>query len=233
MFKSVASFFICIFMITQSLYAGSIRISPVQIDLVNSNNAASFSLMNQSSVASNLQIRVFKWEQNENGEDILTETDEIAVSPPAIKIQGDTAYNIRVIKTKSVSENIEQAYRIIIDELPSPYDSRKVENGLQVLVRTSLPLFSVKKENFSNLSARVVIKNNRPLIAVHNQGSRHELIQSVKLNDISSQKGTEIEINTVNGYVLAGKTKYFPIQGKIEFDTLKIALKSNNKTKIF
>lgn len=220
-------------MTAQSVYAGSIRISPVQIDLVNANNASSLSLMNESSLPSSLQIRVFKWEQTSNGQDILTETDEIAVSPPYLKMQGNTAYNIRAIKTKNTAVNVEQAYRIIIDELPSPYDSRKVENGLQVLVRTSIPLFVVKKDDFSNLSAHLVTENNQTMIAVHNQGTRHELIQSLVLNDISNQKGFEVEINTVNGYVLAGKTKYFPIQGKFDLNTLKIALKSNNKIKIF
>lgn len=219
--------------LTQSLYAGSIRISPVQVDIVNQNQAASLSLMNQSSASSNLQIRVFKWEQNDLGQDILTETDEIAVSPPALKMQPNMAYNIRAIKTKPISIDVEQAYRIVIDELPSPYDSRKIENGLQVLVRTSLPLFAVKKDAFSNLSAQIVMKNDKAMIAVKNQGTRHELIQSLSLENSKSKKSIEISVNTINGYVLAGKTKYFPIDSSINSSSFKIVLKSNNKTKTF
>lgn len=232
MLKSAIPLLISSFMITQSIYAGSIRISPVQINLINQNNA-SLSLINESATLSNLQIRVFKWEQNDIGQDILTATDEIAVSPPALKMQSNSAYNIRIIKTQALPLDVERAYRIIIDELPSPYDSRKVENGLQVLVRTSLPLFVVKKEAFSDLSAQFVMQNNQPMIAVKNQGSRHELIQSLILDNTTTKKSIEIPVNTINGYVLSGKIKYFPINAEIDQSTSKIVLKSNNRTKTF
>ena len=49
----------------------------------------------------------------------------------------------------------EKTYRIIIDELPKPMDSRKVSQGVNVLLRSSLPVFVVNKDAITQLNWKI------------------------------------------------------------------------------
>lgn len=82
----------------------------------NSRNA-SVTLSNKSSEPADVQIRVFKWTQI-GGEDHLTPATDVIVSPPAAKVQPNTAYTIRVAQLKAPSKDREESYRLWIDELP-------------------------------------------------------------------------------------------------------------------
>ena len=71
--------------------------SPVTVEILSNQSASSISLYNQSNESTDLQVRVFEWSQN-NGQDQLTPTDEIAVSPPFLKLQPNDSYNLRVVR---------------------------------------------------------------------------------------------------------------------------------------
>ncbi|MFX7333387.1 fimbria/pilus periplasmic chaperone, partial [Acinetobacter baumannii] len=79
---------------------------------------------NQSNESADLQVRIFEWTQNA-GQDQLIPTDDIAISPPFLKLKPNDSYNLRVVRIKPEPISGEKTYRIIIDELPKPIDSRK------------------------------------------------------------------------------------------------------------
>ncbi|WP_000739309.1 molecular chaperone, partial [Acinetobacter baumannii] len=82
--------------LSSTIYAATIRLSPVTVEILSNQSASSISLYNQSNESTDLQVRVFEWSQN-NGQDQLTPTDEIAVSPPFLKLQPNDSYNLRVV----------------------------------------------------------------------------------------------------------------------------------------
>lgn len=198
-------------MISPILLAGSVRISPVQVDFVDQDKSASIMLSNESINPNNLQIRVFKWEQDATGTDQLLATNEIAVSPSIVNMQSNGVNNIRLVRINNTQVQSEQAYRIIVDELPKPIDSRKVSNGLQVLVRSSLPLFVVNSKNISDLKAQLISVDNKIFVQVENIGTRHILLQELSVFDKNTSQKYKINVNTVNGYLLAGKSKQYEI----------------------
>ncbi|MFI7826566.1 molecular chaperone, partial [Acinetobacter baumannii] len=63
--------------LSSTIYAATIRLSPVTVEILSNQSASSISLYNQSNESTDLQVRVFEWSQN-NGHDQLTPTDEIA-----------------------------------------------------------------------------------------------------------------------------------------------------------
>ncbi|MDV2440157.1 fimbria/pilus periplasmic chaperone [Acinetobacter gerneri] len=223
-------------MVSPWLYAGSVRISPVQVDFVDQDKSASIMLSNESTNPNNLQIRVFKWVQDTSGVDQLQPTNDIAVSPSIVNMQPNGVNNIRLVRLNNSSVQSEQAYRIIIDELPKPIDSRKISNGLQVLVRSSLPLFIVNSKNISDLQAQLVSQDNKSFVQIENTGSRHILLQELSVVDKSTNQKYKININTVNGYLLSGTSKQFEIldptastQVLNNKTNVRIELKSNGK----
>lgn len=213
------------------LNAASIRLSPVSVEILSDQSASSISLYNQSNESSDLQVRVFEWRQNA-GQDQLIPTDEIAVSPPFLKLQPNDSYNLRVVRINPVPVSGEQTYRIIIDELPKPIDNRKADQGVNVLLRSSLPLFIVSKDAITKLTWSIQQEQNNSSLTINNIGNRHALLSNLMLVDTTANKSYAIKVNTVNGYILAGKARNFNISPDFKFQTdhkYNISLNINGK----
>ena len=192
------------------LNAASIRLSPVSVEMLNDQSATSISLYNQSNESADLQVRVFEWRQNA-GQDQLVPTDEIVISPPFLKLQPNDSYNLRVVRINPEPISGEKTYRIIIDELPKPVDSRKASQGVNVLLRSSLPVFVVNKDAITKLSWSIQQEQNNAYLTISNIGNRHALLNNLMLVDTTAKKSYPIKVNTVNGYILAEKSKSYSI----------------------
>lgn len=215
------------------IYAGAVRISPVQVDFIDHQKSSSIMLSNESTESNNLQIRIFKWLQDENGTDQYLPTDDIAISPSILKLKPNGTNNIRFVRFTNESVAQEQAYRIIIDELPKPVDTRKVSTGLEVLVRSSLPLFITNRDNITNIKAEIISIDHQLYVQVENVGSRYILLQDMVITDSLSNKKYIPKLSTINGYILAGKTRKYEItEGGIPFQNSQqfhIKFKANGK----
>jgi len=196
--------------LTSNINAATIRLSPVNVEILSNQSAASISLFNQSNESSDLQIRVFEWTQK-NGQDQLTPTDEIAISPPFLKLQSNDSYNLRVVRINPAPVSGEKTYRIIIDELPKPIDSRKAAQGVNVLLRSSLPVFVVNKDAITQLNWKIDANQEVPSLNISNIGNRHALLNDLALVDTTANKSYPIKVNTVNGYILAEQVRSYSI----------------------
>ncbi|QNX59335.1 fimbrial biogenesis chaperone [Acinetobacter seifertii] len=192
------------------LNAASIRLSPVNVEILSDQSASSISLYNQSNESADLQIRIFEWTQNA-GQDQLIPTDDIAISPPFLKLKPNDSYNLRVVRIKPEPISGEKTYRIILDELPKPIDSRKASQGVNVLLRSSLPVFVVNKDAITQLNWKIDAKQNDTSLNISNIGNRHALLNDLILVDKTENKSYPIKVNTVNGYILSGKSKNYSI----------------------
>jgi len=192
------------------LNAASIRLSPVNVEILSDQTASSISLYNQSNESADLQVRIFEWTQNA-GQDQLIPTDDIAISPPFLKLKPNDSYNLRVVRIKPEPISGEKTYRIIIDELPKPIDSRKASQGVNVLLRSSLPVFVVNKDAITQLNWKIDTHQKEPSLNINNVGNRHALLNDLTLVDNTENKSYPIKVNTVNGYILAKQAKSYSI----------------------
>ncbi|GAA5560312.1 fimbrial biogenesis chaperone [Acinetobacter seifertii] len=193
-----------------TISAATIRLSPVTVEILSHQKASSISLYNQSNESADLQIRIFEWTQNA-GQDQLIPTDDIAISPPFLKLKPNESYNLRVVRIKPEPISGEKTYRIILDELPKPIDSRKASQGVNVLLRSSLPVFVVNKDAITQLNWKIDAKQNDTSLNISNIGNRHALLNDLILVDNTENKSYPIKVNTVNGYILSGKSKNYSI----------------------
>ncbi|KYQ82448.1 pilus assembly protein [Acinetobacter lactucae] len=196
--------------LSSTLSAATIRISPVNVEILSNQSASSISLFNQSNESTDLQIRVFEWVQK-NGQDELIPTDEIAISPPFLKLKPNDSYNLRVVRINLSAISGEKTYRIIIDELPKPVDSRKAAQGINVLLRSSLPVFVVNKDAITKLNWKIDSNQKAPSLNISNIGNRHALLNNLTLVDTTANKSYPIQVNTVNGYILGQQTRSYSI----------------------
>ena len=200
--------------LSSTISAATIRLSPVTVEILSHQKASSISLYNQSNESADLQIRIFEWTQNA-GQDQLIPTDDIAISPPFLKLKPNESYNLRVVRIKPEPISGEKTYRIILDELPKPIDSRKASQGVNVLLRSSLPVFVVNKDAITQLNWKIDAKQNDTSLNISNIGNRHALLNDLNLVDNTENKSYPIKVNTINGYILAGQARSYSVNNFI------------------
>ena len=103
----------------QAQAASSVLIWPIDPVLEADQQASALWLENRGTETANLQIRVFAWSQSGFDEQYQNQRDVIG-SPPVAKIEPGQKQLVRLTRTREVPPGQELAYRIIIDEIPSP-----------------------------------------------------------------------------------------------------------------
>lgn len=192
-------------MSSSQVMAASLGIAPVGLDLPAKQKAAKVSLANKASSTLNIQVRVFKWQQVD-GKDELVPTRDVVASPPATSIPPGQTYVIRVARLSSAPVIAEESYRLVIDEVPVAPDERSVNQGVAMVLRTSLPVFFSPADAVPNVQWRVFQQHGKLVAEARNTGQRH-----VKLIDLAAETNTTtVSLGAgLTGYLLPGSTRRF------------------------
>lgn len=118
--------------------AGSLAVSPLKVELGDASRTAALTLRNGSPESVVVQAQVFLWEQ-QGGEDRLTETQDLIVSPVVFTLAGEGSQLLRVALRRPVDPSTELSYRLVLQEVPQR--SAPEFTGLAVTLRLSLPVF--------------------------------------------------------------------------------------------
>ena len=191
--------------------AASLQVAPTSVVLDPGENAEALWLSNTDPQAPvRAQVRLYRWTQ-ENGEDKLEPTRDLAISPPMVELAAGARQLVRVVRTGASPEGAEASYRIIVDEVP-PADG-EAQSGLQFLLRYSLPVFVTPTDANGpishELAARMETRDGKPTLVVHNSGRQHAQLADLAWVDGG---GARVELmQGLVGYVLPGQTMAWPL----------------------
>ena len=185
--------------------AANLVVSPTTLefsaaDLAAAKRAQALYLTNTGSVPVRVQVRARHWEQDDGHEE-LEDTRDLAVSPAVIAIPAGERQLVRVLVPESVrlEPGSEQAYRLLIDELPEAQPLAPDHKGLRFRLSYSLPVFvNTAADAATQLEARW--SNGR--LRVDNEGKSR-----VRLSDLVWRNPDGSRVSLVPGllgYVLAG-----------------------------
>lgn len=185
--------------------AASLRVSPVSLDLPSGQNAATLMLQNDDAAALNVQIRVFRWSQSE-GRDVLTPAAGVVVSPPIAKVEAGASRTVRIVRLEAKAPEAEEAYRLVVDELPPPLS----ETGRQVtlLMRHSIPMFFGSGRDRPKVEWRLEPLEGGAALVGRNTGARRLRLANMRIDDAAG--GLLAERKGLVGYVLPGAEVSWP-----------------------
>lgn len=187
--------------------AASLQVAPVSVEVPAPGAAATLKLRNEGTKPLDAQIRIFRWTQVD-GADVLTPTDDVAASPPLASLRPGTDYVVRIVRTTKQPVVKEEAYRLLIDELPVA-NSGTAGTAVNVALRYSIPVFFTEPGAPARLSFDLQQRHNKPVIAVTNAGDRRVRLAKLKFVD---RKGTVASFGEgLSGYVLGHTTRFWDI----------------------
>ena len=213
--------------------AGNLQVAPILLEFSDGEQAQALWLENTGDQALHAQVRVQRWTQN-NASDRLEPSQMLLARPAIVQIGAGQRQLVRVLRPTqtSASGSQEQAYRLLVDELPSINDGPA--QGLHFLLRYSIPVFvlptgATPRElgNRAPVDAAVLQANWRVgagllTLTVYNAGA-----QRVRLSQLRwlPERGPPIELTPgLLGYVLAGQQMqwtlplptHFPLTGTLQ-----------------
>ena len=211
------------------------QIWPIYPKIESREKATAIWLKNTGKDEAFVQIRVLKWQQID-GKNNYTEQTEIIPSPPIVIIKPDEKTMLRLSRPQLTPSGQENAYRIIIDELPiKPNDETQTleKPKISFQMRYSIPLFAYGKgigsgldkvsfkENSKNPYAKPILtwslsqnQQNKPLLVIKNNGQKYARIGNIK----DKKDGEFLQNNDgkpVTGYILASSVVQIEIDPNI------------------
>lgn len=182
--------------------AAHLQVSPTTLTLRPDQNAAVIQLGNEGSETLYGQVRVYDWDQRD-GEDVLEPTRALLASPPLLEIAPGAQQIVRLVRPGGAKSQSEQAYRILIDEIPDP--NRPPPPGITVRLRYSVPLFvGPSGEATPLLTWRLSRSASAWVLEAINQGTKHAQVSAVRL--LGGNGVHEVDRGLL-GYVLPGRTR--------------------------
>lgn len=219
--------------------ASAVTIWPVNPVLGGAAQAAALWLENNDHHNVLLQIRVFRWTQDSAGDQYADQTNIVA-SPPMASVAPGARQLIRLIRGGTMSSDVEAAYRIIIDEIPTQESQQAaVKSGPQIAIqiRYSVPFFVYGAHTPAGAGAPTMVsdikerptlhwhietRNGQRFLAVTNTSQIHAQLSQVSLGERTVSAG-------MLGYVLPGRTMEWPLAANASGGTLQAVINGGPK----
>lgn len=117
---------------------GQLQAGPTLLELRGGAEATRLMLSNPGEREVAAQIQIFAWSQVE-GEDRLTETEDIGVSPPIVRVPAGGEQLIRLVRLGAPAGGEDRPYRVVVEELP--LDDLPATGRVEMRMRYVIPLF--------------------------------------------------------------------------------------------
>ncbi|KQP18423.1 molecular chaperone [Pseudorhodoferax sp. Leaf267] len=205
-----------------ALAQSSLMIWPLDPVIEDDQRASALWLENRGAQPVSLQVRVLAWNQDTR-EDGYAPQDNVVPSPPMAVIPPGQRQLVRLMNTRPAPAGTEQAYRVLVDELPNadPADGEGTRQGsamgIKLQIRYSVPLFVSGKGHWTKprpdrtrdaataaqpaLRWRTERAEDGNYLVVRNAGLAH-----ARLTNVQWVRGSDaVPINAgLLGYVLPG-----------------------------
>jgi fimbrial chaperone protein len=161
--------------------AGSLTVSPITVEVVTPATTATVTARNGESRPLAAQIRVFRWTQVD-GQDRLDPTEDVVASPPVVTINGGADYVVRLERTAGREIAGEEAYRVVVDELPNP--NRQRNGSVALVLRYLIPAFFFSADATQpKLVWSLAHRGGATILQAVNSGDKRIQIVDLKLGD--------------------------------------------------
>ena len=196
--------------------AGTFSISPLRAELSASAQTAALTLRNQEPTPAVVQAEVMLWEQV-NGEDRLTSTRDLLVSPAVFTLPAAGSQLIRVALRRAADPQRELSYRLILTEVPQ--QASPDFTGLNVALRLSLPVFVAPVAKASPALDWSAARADDGALAVTARNSGNAYARVISFSAAPAAQPAAAVQQNVTAYILPGQARTWTIDNKKNNET--------------
>lgn len=178
-----------------------------------------------------LQLFVYSWTQDADGNDQFLPTEDIIVFPKIFSLGTKEERTVRV-GTKVPPGESEKAYRLFLEELPQAETEPQAETVLRTLIRVGVPIFiaPIEEKIFADIED-VSASKGEFSFTIRNTGNVHFMIQGVTLTGKDASGATLFQKELSGWYLHGGNSRRFitdiPEEQCTNIKSLDIAVTTN------
>src|SRR5262245_43057817 len=197
MLRATTVILLAALLVNSPAFAGDFGIYPLKLVLTSTSNISTVAVTNNAPEVVTVQISAKLWTQNENGQDVYTDTKDVLFFPKIVEINSGTKKLIRVGYQGEKIGTLEKTYRLFVEELPLAAAGR---TAVKMVLSLHIPLF-VGNTNEKPQGQLENIRVNQGIVSfdVRNTGTKHLKIDRIQLNGIDAS-GKEIFTVNKNGW---------------------------------
>ncbi len=218
----------------QSALAGSLSVTPTRVYLDSEAKSTTVRLTNRSDGELSVQVEMFKWTQDSEGNDLYEPTNDVIFFPKILKINVNSEKIIRIGFRGKRSVAKEKSYRMYVTQLPKVKPGFQ---GVQVLIRMGVPVFivpSIKNAVISPAIENVEVKKGELIVRLKNNGVMHYIPKMIVAAGYDSS-GEKIFHKDIHGwYILPGYSRPFtadiPEKECLKIKSIDVSVKLESKS---
>ncbi len=200
-----------------SAQAASFSVVPVRIFMKPGDKAIAVTLVNNDSTPVLLQAETFDWDQDALGNDQLTPSEDLILSPPIVQLAPNQQQVVRVALLRAPDPDRQLTYRLLLREVPKPADPARGIT-LPVSLAVSLPVFMTPPQAEAKVDCALVkwtrpvpeaLRSRAPQIAARctNAGNATRQVRQARV--VAADKTLASSLGS--SYVLPGRAVEIPI----------------------
>jgi fimbrial chaperone protein len=118
--------------------AASFSVTPVRIYMKPSDRAVAVTLTNEGEQPVALQADLFVWSQKPDGTDELVSTEDMALSPPILKLAPKSRQVVRLALLKKFEGERQLTYRLVVRDVPEATAPKDANVAIPITLALSM-----------------------------------------------------------------------------------------------
>jgi len=190
--------------------ASNFTVTPTQVNLSATATSALVTLRNGSKLSLRFEITLVSWSEDERGKMTLTPTSDVTFFPRLVELAAGTSRNIRIGINPGTARDVEQSFRLFVEELPN--QSAPAANAVALRTRVGIPVFvrPAKPSRTATIEA-VTVANGKVLTRVRNTGNLHISVETIAVKGTGGSGAPTFTKEGPGWYVLPGATRVFEV----------------------
>ena len=189
--------------------AGVFSVSPVRMYMVPKDRAIAVTITNEGEDALVMQADVYVWRQKPGGEDELSLTEDMILSPPILKLAPHSRQVVRLAMLRARPTIEQLTYRLIVREVPEAKPTEK-NLQLQLALAFSLTVFITPPSARHQLDCAIErVHADTVQASCENTGNAYVQLNAFTL---TSADGEKLALRESGGYILPLIKRNFDIK---------------------
>ena len=152
---------------------------------------------------------LYMWKQKPGGQDELTLTEDLFLSPPIIKLAPKSRQVVRLARINTAKPTEQLTYRMIVREIPEARPAKQ-ELQLQIALAFSMPVFITPPGAKAKLDCKLEsVSFDKEHATCENTGTAYSHPTAFVLTRIAGEK---IASQDLGGYLLPGIKRSFELK---------------------
>ena len=190
--------------------ASNFTVTPTEVNLSTAATSALVTLRNGSKLPLRFEITLVSWSEDERGKMTLTLSSEVTFFPKLVELAPGASRNIRIGINPGTARDVEQSFRLFVEELPN--QSAPAANAVALRTRVGIPVFvrPARPSRTATIEA-VTVANGKVLTRVRNTGNLHISVETISVKGTAGSGAPTFTKEGPGWYVLPGATRVFEV----------------------